>query len=88
MQAKNNPRMSIPLRRDSIATTTAISPFADISNFRDARPSFASIPSTQLQKPAKKEAILNNLIHKLDHEEELKEIIYNKIKSTNNFIYR
>ena len=54
VQSKNNPRLSIPMRRESIATTTGISPFNDLSNYRDSRPSFISIPSAQLQKPSKK----------------------------------
>lgn len=70
VQNKNNPRMSIPMRRESLATTSGVSPFSDISNYRDMRPSFTSVASVQLHnKPAKKEAILTNLIRKLDHEE-------------------
>lgn len=77
-QAKNNPRMSIPMRRESIATTSGITPFNDLTNMR---PSFMSTNSVQFQKSTKKETILTNLIRKLDHEEELKEIIHNKIRS-------
>ena len=51
MSMIENPRMSIPVvRRDSIANTN-VSPFTDLSNLR---PSFSSMSSVQLQKPAKK----------------------------------
>ena len=66
---KNNPRMSIPMRRDSFVSncTRNVSSFNMQSEIgREYRPSLVSNTSNG-SRQSKKSVILSNLVRKLDH---------------------
>lgn len=71
-------RKSIVARRESIGALSSIT----IKNeFKEPRQSLANVKSQLIGRPVKKKAIMNNLINKLENEDDLKQIIESKIKS-------